>query len=66
MKAEELRGRDLDALQEALLGLLKDQFNLRMQNATGQLGQNHQLKLVKRDIARVKTVINQKQEGVKS
>jgi len=66
MKAEELRGNDLDALKQTLHGLLKDQFNLRMQYATGQLGQNHMLKQVRRDIARVKTVINQKQKGAES
>lgn len=65
MNTEELRGTDLGELQKTLHGLLKDQFNLRMKNATGQLGQNHMLKLVKRDIARVKTVINQKQKGAK-
>jgi len=66
MKAEELRGNDLDTLKETLHGLLKDQFNMRMQYATGQLGQNHMLKQVKRDIARVKTVMNQKAKGTES
>jgi len=60
MKAEELKSNDLGALQQTLNDLLKEQFNLRMQYATGQLGQNHMLKQVRRDIARVKTVINQK------
>ncbi|MFG9940890.1 50S ribosomal protein L29 [Pseudomonas aeruginosa] len=53
MKANELREKSVEQLNEQLLGLLRDQFNLRMQKATGQLGQ------VKRDIARVKTVLNQ-------
>jgi len=67
MKAEELRSDDLETLKKNLHGLLKDQFNLRMQNATGQLGQNHMLMQVRRDIARVKTVINQKtQKGAES
>jgi len=67
MKAEELRGNDLGELKQTLQGLLKDQFNLRMQIATGQLGQNHMLKQARRDIARVKTVINQKkQKGAES
>ncbi|WP_456095397.1 50S ribosomal protein L29 [Rhabdonatronobacter sediminivivens] len=43
-----------------MLGLLREQFNLRMQAATGQLNQSHLLKRVRKDIARVKTVINQK------
>jgi len=63
MKAEQLRGEGLDNLKQSLHDLLKEQFTLRMQKATGQLGTTHQLKLVRRDIARVKTVINQKQKG---
>jgi len=63
MKAEELRGDDVAALKQKLLDLLKEQFNLRMKHATGQLGQNHQVKQIRRDIARVKTVINQKEKG---
>jgi len=59
MKANELRERSAQQLNEQLLGLLRDQFNLRMQKATGQLGQSHLLSQVKRDIARVKTVLNQ-------
>ena len=59
MKANELRGKTAQELNEQLLGLLRDQFNLRMQKATGQLGQSHLLSQVKRDIARVKTVLNQ-------
>ena len=59
MKANELRGKSAQELNEQLLGLLRDKFNLRMQKATGQLGQSHLLSQVKRDIARVKTVLNQ-------
>ena len=59
MKANELRGKSAQELNEQLLGLLRDQFNLRMQKATGQLGQSHLLSQVKRDIARVKTVLKQ-------
>ncbi|ATR84993.1 50S ribosomal protein L29 [Pseudomonas sp. FFUP_PS_473] len=59
MKANELRDKSAQQLNEQLLGLLRDQFNLRMQKATGQLGQSHLLSQVKRDIARVKTVLNQ-------
>jgi len=60
MKATELREKTADELQQTLLDLLKDQFNLRMQKATGQLAQNHLLGQVRRDIARVKTVLKQK------
>lgn len=59
MKANELREKDAPQLNEQLLGLLRDQFNLRMQKATGQLGQSHLLRQVKRDIARVETVLTQ-------
>jgi large subunit ribosomal protein L29 len=60
MKANELREKSVDELQQELLGLLKEQFNLRMQKTTGQLAQNHLLGQVRRDIARVKTVLNDK------
>ncbi|GAB2870929.1 50S ribosomal protein L29 [Pseudoduganella ginsengisoli] len=61
MKASELRGKDQAALQKELADLLKAQFGLRMQVATQQLSNTSQLKKVRRDIARVKTVMNQKE-----
>ena len=61
MKASELRGKDQESLQKELNELLKAQFGLRMQIATQQLGNTSQLKKVRRDIARVKTVMNQKE-----
>ena len=61
MKASELRGKDQDALQKELNELLKAQFGLRMQVATQQLTNTAQLKKVRRDIARVKTVMNTKE-----
>lgn len=60
MKAQDLREKSADELNVELKGLLADQFKYRMQKATGQLGQTHLLKEVRRDIARVKTIINQK------
>jgi large subunit ribosomal protein L29 len=60
MKASELQGKDSVALKKELNDLLKAQFGLRMQIATQQLNNTSQLKKVRRDIARVKTVINQK------
>lgn len=60
MKTSELRGKDLAALNEELKALLKEQFSLRMQHGTGQLGQTHLLADVRRNIARVRTVINEK------
>jgi large subunit ribosomal protein L29 len=61
MKASELRGKSVEELQAQLQDLYKDQFNNRMQNATGQLGQVHLLKEVRRDIARIKTLLTEKQ-----
>ena len=60
MKASELRTKSADELNKELLDLLKAQFGLRMQIATQQLNNTSQLKKVRRDIARVKTVMNQK------
>jgi large subunit ribosomal protein L29 len=61
MKASELREMQLPDLNKELVLLLKTHFSLRMQLATQQLSNTRQLKLIKRDIARVKTVITQKQ-----
>ena len=60
MKAAELREKSVEELNTELLSLLRDQFNYRMQKTTGQMAQSHLLKQVKRDIARVKTILNQK------
>jgi large subunit ribosomal protein L29 len=60
MKASELRGKNGDELQKELEGLLRAQFGLRMQVATQQLSNTSQLKKVKRDIARVRTVMTEK------
>lgn len=60
IKATELRAKSAEELKQDLIGLLKEQFNLRMRKATGQLNQSHLLPGVKRDIARVKTVLNEK------
>jgi len=63
MKASELREKSPQELQDELLKLRRDQFNLRMQKASGQLGQSHLLKETKRDIARVKTIMAEKRNG---
>jgi large subunit ribosomal protein L29 len=60
MKATELREKSVEELNKELIDLLKEQFNLRMRKATGQLNQSHLLGKVKRDIGRVKTVLNEK------
>ena len=62
MNTSEMKEKSLDELQEELVSLSKDQFNYRMQKSTGQLSQTHLLKEVSKDIARVKTVMNQKRQ----
>jgi large subunit ribosomal protein L29 len=60
MKASELRTKSADELNKELLDLLKAQFGLRMQIATQQLSNTSQLSKVRRDIARVRTLIREK------
>lgn len=62
-KGNELRGKSVAELQTQLNGLFKDQFNFRMQKSTGQLGQTHLITSVRKDIARVKTIITEKQRS---
>ena len=59
MKAKQLRGKSPAELRETLLELLKEQFNLRMQRGTGQMARPHLMREVRRNIARVKTVLNE-------
>ena len=59
MNATELRSKSVDELSEELVALRREQFNLRMQQATGELAQVHQHGRVRKDIARVKTVLNE-------
>ncbi len=59
MKASELREKSIAELQEELVALRREQFNLRMQKATGQLNHNHEHGRVRKDIARIKTVMNE-------
>ena len=60
MKASELRAKSVDELKTELLSLLKAQFGLRMQLATQQLAKTSELKKVRRDIARVRTILSEK------
>ncbi len=60
MKASELRDKSAEDLNKQVLTLREEQFKLRMQKSTGQLGQSHLLQQNQRDIARVKTVLNEK------
>lgn len=61
IKAEELRTKSVDELKKQLLTLRKEQFNMRFQKAGGQMENTSQFRTVRRDIARVKTILTQKQ-----
>jgi len=61
MEAGDLRKKSVDDLNEELVALRREQFNLRMQQATGEMTHNHEHRRVRRDIARVKTVLNEMQ-----
>lgn len=60
MKAEEMRGKTEAELAEELVKLRREQFNLRMQQATGQLVRSDQYGKVRKDVARIKTVLNER------
>ena len=62
MKAADLRLKSDDELKDSLLGLRKEQFNLRFQKASGQLENTARVRQVRRDIARIKTVLRDKQQ----
>ena len=66
MNAHDLRTKKESELREELSGLLREQFNLRMQRGIGQLATPHDLRRVRRDIARVRTVLNEKQREGKA
>ena len=61
MKIEDVRGLTPDQLTEQLVSLKKEQFNLRFQKATGQIEKTHRVDQVRKDIARIKTVLRGKQ-----
>ena len=61
MKIDEVRGMTADQLAESLINLKKEQFNLRFQRATGQMEKTHRVNEVRKDIARIKTVMRTKQ-----
>jgi large subunit ribosomal protein L29 len=62
MNAQDLRAKEKSELREELSGLLQEQFNLRMQRGIGQLATPHDLRRVRRDIARVRTILNEKEK----
>ena len=64
MKAQDLRDKTPDQLREELASLKKEAFNLRFQQATGQLESTARMRTVKRDVARVNTILNEKAAAV--
>jgi len=63
MDAKELRAKSADDLQGELLELSREAFNLRMQKGTGQLSRPNQIRDVRRSIARVKTILNERRRA---
>ncbi|MDJ0610273.1 MAG: 50S ribosomal protein L29 [Kiloniellales bacterium] len=63
MGASDLVGKTADELKDSLLSLKKEQFNLRFQKASGQLENTARVRQVRREIARIKTVLHSKQQG---
>ena len=63
MKAADVRAMSLDQLDDEVLKLKKEQFNLRFQRATGQLENTSRVRVIRRDIARMKTIAAQKRVG---
>jgi large subunit ribosomal protein L29 len=67
MKASEIRDKETADLRQELMARLREQFNLRMQKGSGQTPRSHLFKAVRRDIARLKTVLSERtREGVSS
>lgn len=63
MKVRELRGKTTQELNDILLELLREHFNLRMQKGTGQLTRPSQMRSARKDVARIKTLLNEKKAG---
>ena len=63
MKAQDLRAKSQDELKAELLNLSKARFGLKMQAATGQLSNTSEMKKVRRDLARIKTVLSEKEQA---
>jgi len=63
MKVEDVRGKSDDELKEQLLDLRKEAFNLRFQTASGQLENSARVRQVRRDIGRIKTILNERRRA---
>ena len=63
MSAEDVRAKSDDQLKDSLVELKKEQFNLRFRRATGQVEDTSRIRTIRRDIARVKTVLTERAKG---
>jgi len=63
MEVKDLKDKNVEELQQELLNLKREHFDLRMQKGSGQLAQTHRLKEVRRDVARVKTILTEKADS---
>lgn len=63
MKTSELRQKSETELKQELISLMREQFNLRMQQASGQLPKGHLIRDARRNVARIKTILNEKKAG---
>jgi large subunit ribosomal protein L29 len=63
MKVSEMKEKNVEELNEELLNLKREHFTLRMQKGSGQLEKSHRLKEVRRDVARVKTILTEKADS---
>jgi len=61
MKAQELREKSVDELKQEMMSLMQQQFKMRMKNDMGEAAQPHVFKIVRRSIARIKTILNEKE-----
>lgn len=66
MKTADLRSKTADQLEQSLVDLRKEQFNFRFQGATGKIEDTSRIRIVRRDIARVKTLLNEMKSGKKA
>src|SRR5579872_7047616 len=64
MKADDVRAMTIDQIDDEVLKLKKEQFNLRFQRATGQLENTARVRVIRRDVARLKTIAAQKRAGM--
>ena len=66
LKAADLRSKSAEELKEEIVALRKEEFVLRMKRGTGQMNTNHRFKEIRRDVARIKTILNEQASSASS